>query len=374
MHGTFKYGPGWNPVLESISGIRDTAVMKTKIILAVVFLGGLILVLVWMQGGFHSKVPAGRSLASAAKAAPLKTIKIKTTRSKGEVTVSGTVASRETAEIAARAQGYVIEIKADAGDKVKKGDLLLRIDNKEMAERKAQAEAALESAKADLTQTKGDFERFKILYEKQSVAKKELDDATARYGVAKAAERRARAALEEATTLLSHGEVTAPFDGVVADRFVNLGDLVTPGRSLFSLFMPQTAELVVPVGEQYAAFLKEGTPVVIRISSINLTQQSTIREIVPLRDEKTRTITVKVPISKAPGLAPGLYGTLSFETTTSEVIMIPRSAVKTVGQLETVRVVEDGTVKIRHVKTGRSQDDQVEILSGLNPGEELVVQ
>lgn len=348
--------------------------MKTKIILAIVFLGGLILVLVWMQGGFHSKVPPGRSAVSEKKAAPLKTIKVKTTRSKGEVTVSGTVASRETAEIAARAQGYVIAIKADAADAVKEGDLLLRIDNKEVAERKAQAEAALESAKADLVKAKADFDRFTALFEKQSIAKKELDDATARHEMAKAAERRAHAALEEATTLLSYGEVTAPFDGVVADRFVNQGDLVTPGRPLFRLFMPRTAELVAPVGEQYAQFLKEGAPVVIRISSIDLVQQSAIREIVPLRDERSRTITVKAPISQAPGLAPGLYGTLSFETRTSEVILLPRSAVKTVGQLETVRVLEDQTIKIRHVKTGRSYDDQVEILSGLNPGEEVVVQ
>lgn len=348
--------------------------MKTKIILAVVFLGGLVLVLVWMQGGFHSKVPPGKTPISVEKPAPFKTIKIKTTRSKSEVTVSGTVASRETAGIAARAQGYVIEIKADAGDTVKKGDLLLRIDNREMAERKAQAEAALASAKADLTKAKADFQRFKALYEKQSIAKKELDDATAGFEIAKAAKSRAQAALEEAQTLLSYGEVTAPFDGVVADRFVNQGDLVTPGRSLFRLFMPQTAELVAPVGEQYAPYLKEGTPVVIKISSMNLTQQSTIREIVPLRDEKTRTITVKAPIEKAPGLAPGLYGTLSFATKTSEVILVPRSAVKVVGQLETVRVMEDGSAKIRHVKIGRSQGDQVEILSGLNPGEEVVVQ
>jgi multidrug efflux pump subunit AcrA (membrane-fusion protein) len=93
-----------------------------------------------------------------------------------------------------------------------------------------------------------------------------------------------------------------------------------------------------------------------------------------MRDEKTRTITVKAPISEAPGLVPGLYGTLSFDTRTSEVIVVPSSSVSTVGQLESVRVLDNGQIKTRHVKTGRKLDDKVEILSGLNAGEEVVVQ
>jgi len=109
------------------------------------------------------------------------------------------------------------------------------------------------------------------------------------------------------------------------------------------------------------------------VPSIQLDQRSTIREVVPQRDERTRTITVKAPIKEAPGLNPGLYGTLTFDTQTAEVVMVPRKAVKIVGQLETARVFEDATVKIRNVKTGRTSGDMVEILSGLNAGEELVV-
>lgn len=348
--------------------------MKTRIILAVLFLGGLILVLVWMQGGFHTKVPGGRTQLGERRTPPVKTITVEITRSKGEVSAPGTVESRETARIAARAQGYVIEIKADAGDSVAKGDLLLRIDNKEMAERKTQAEAALLSARADLTKARKDYERFKALYEKESIAKKQLDDATARYEMAKAAEQQARAALEEAETVLAHGEVRAPFGGVIADRLVNQGDLVTPGRPLFSLFTPRSAELVVPVSEQYLPYLREGTPVTIKIPSINLEQKSRIREVVPLLDEKSRTLTVKAPISEAPGLAPGLYGKLSFETQAAEAILIPRSAVKVVGQLESVRVLEAATVTVRQVKTGRTHERLVEVLSGLNPGEKVVVE
>ena len=102
--------------------------------------------------------------------------------------------------MASRVQGYVVELNVDAGDHVKKGQVLLRLDAKEMVEREAQAKAALESAAADLVETRNDFERYKVLFEKQAVAKKDYDDALARYDVAQAAEARAQAALDEAKT------------------------------------------------------------------------------------------------------------------------------------------------------------------------------
>jgi hypothetical protein len=112
----------------------------------------------------------------------------------------------------------------------------------------------------------------------------------------------------------------------------------------------------------------------VAIPSAEVKQASSIREVVPQREEKTRTITVKVPLTEEPGLAPGLYGTLTFHTRPSQVIVIPSEAVKMVGQLETVRVAEGGSLNVRHVKTGRKlADGKVEILSGLSAGEEVII-
>ncbi len=348
--------------------------MKRKLVLAGIFLGGLILVLVWVQGGFHSKVAGGRSPLPEKKEPARMTIKVEPSRAAGLVSVPASVVSREIARVAARTPGYVIEIKADAGVKVTKGQELLRIDSKEMVEREDQAKAALESAEAESSTAGKDLERFKGLFEKGAIAKKQLDDVTTRYETTKAAESRVRAALAEAQTLLSYAVVTAPFDGIVGERDVNTGDLVTPGRLLFTVYRPETAELVAAVGEQYAPNLKEGDRVTVHIPSIQLKQETTIREVVPQRDVRTRTITVKAPLSEAPGLSPGLYGTLTFDTRAADIIAIPAKAVRTVGQLETVHVLEHGTVLVRNVKTGRKFDDTVEILSGLNPGDEIVVE
>lgn len=348
---------------------------RNKIVIAVLALVGLVLLLFWVRGGFHSRVGGGTTLLPAEKAGSIRTVKAEAIRSAGDVTVSGTVSSRETARVASRILGYVIELNVDAGSKVKKGDVLLRVDTKEMAERESQARAALESTEADLVKARNDFERFKILFEKESIAKKDYDDALARYETAQAAEKRARAALDEAGTLLSYGNVTAPFDGIVAERSVNVGDLASPGRPLMTVYMPSTLELVAAAGEQYAGFLRPGAPARLEVQSAGVKQDSAIREMVPQRDERTRTITVKAPFAEAPGLGPGLYGTLTFQTTSSEVIVVPRAALKVVGQLETVKVLEKGAVKVRYVKTGRTiAGERIEILSGVNPGDEVVVE
>ena len=304
----------------------------------------------------------------------LKTAKVETVETRGEVTVSGTVSSKDTAVIASRITGTVVQLYVDAGDKVKKGQVLLKIDTKELQEKVAQAQAAQASAKADFDVAETDFRRYKGLYESGSVSQKDLDHARTAYETAQAALARARAALSEAQTNLSYGTVTAPFDGVVAQRNVNVGDLATPGRALLTVFTPGTIELVAAVGEQYARFLKEGAPVTVRVPSINVKQTTKIREVVPLREVRTRTITVKAPLKQTEGLEPGLYGTMTFYTAPSRTLAVPKVAVQTVGQLETVRVLEGKKIRIRQVKTGRTlKGDKIEILSGLNSGEQVVV-
>jgi RND family efflux transporter MFP subunit len=345
-----------------------------KLIIAAISAIGLVLLLIWMQGGFHKKVPGGLTTPPAQKI-EIKTAKAEISSSAGDVTVSGSVVSKETARIAARVAGNIVELNVDSGSKVSKGDVLLKIEAKELVEREAQAQAGLESAKADLVKATNDFERYKSLFEKESIAKKEFDEAQARYEMAQAGEQKAKASLEEARTLLSYTSVVAPFDGIVSERNVNLGDLAVAGKPLFSIYAPDTLDLVAAVGEQYAAYLPVGVEVVVSVPSANLKEKTRIREIVPQRDEKTRTITVKAHLNDAPGLGPGLYGSMVFNAATTEVIVIPESAVNVAGQLESVKVLDDGAIKIRHVKTGRKlSDGKVEILSGLNAGDDVVIE
>lgn len=348
---------------------------KFKLLIAAVSAMALILLLVWIQGGFHQKVPGGVTKLPGAQIDQVKTVKVEQIQTSGEVSVSGSVMARDIARIAARVGGYVTELKVDAGSSVKKGDLLLKIEARELEDREAQAQAALESANADLERSSQDFERYKTLLEGQAIAKKEFDEVSARFEMAKAAVNKAKSALEEAKTFRSYELVTAPFDGIVAEKNINQGDLATVGRELLTVYDPATLQMVAAAGEQYAPYLSVGTPVTVAISSLQVKETASIREVVPQRDEKTRTITVKVPLRNVDGLTPGLFGVLTFKTVSSTVIAIPSNLVKSVGQIESVRVLDRGEIKSRHVRTGRILDDgRTEILSGLEPGDELVAE
>lgn len=348
---------------------------KFKLLIAAICAIALIIILVWVQGGFHHRVPGGETKLAQEKITNLKTVKAELLETAGDVTVSGTMLAKDTARVAARVGGYVTELKVDAGSVVKKGDLLLKIEARELDEREAQAKANLESAKVDLETAKRDFERYKALFDEQAIAKKQFDDVSSRYEMAQATENKAKSALDEAKTFLSYGLVTAPFDGVVSEKDINQGDLAAVGRQLLAVYDPNSLEMVAAAGEQYATFLAVGTPVIVAVPSLNIKENSSIREIVPQRDEKTRTITVKAPIHESNALMPGLYGTMTFKTVSAPVIVAPVSSVKTVGQLETVRVLDNGAVKTRHVRIGRTlEDGKIEILSGLDPGDEIVIE
>ncbi len=348
---------------------------KFKLLIAAISALGMILMLIWIQGGFSHKVSGGETNLPKEPIDKVKTIIVEQVETSGEVSVSGTVLARDSARIAARVGGYIAELKVDAGSMVKKGDLLLKIEAGELEERKAQAEAALESANVDLEKTRQDLERYKTLFEEQAIAKKEFDDVSARFEMAKATANKAKAALDEAKTFLSYGLVTAPFDGIVSERTINQGDLAAVGRELLTIYDPNSLEMVAAAGEQFAPFLSVGAPVTVAISSLQIKENTLIREVVPQRDEKTRTITVKAPLRGANGLTPGLFGVLTFKTASSLVIVIPSILVKSVGQIESVRVLDKGEIKTRHVKTGRTLDDgKIEILSGLESGDQVVAE
>ncbi len=261
---------------------------KFKLLTAAISAIALILILVWVQGGFHYKVPGGETQLPKEEISNLKTVKAEEIETSGEITVPGTILARDTAKIAARVGGYVTELKVDAGSVVKKGDLLFKIEARELEEREAQAKAALESAQVDLDKTKQDFERYKVLFNEQAIAKKEFDDVSARYEMAQAAVNKAKSALEEARTFLSYESVTAPFNGIVSEKNVNQGDLAVVGKDLLTIYNPNTLEMVAAAGEQYAPFLSIGTQVTVAVPSLNIKINTSIREIVPQRDEKTR--------------------------------------------------------------------------------------
>jgi membrane fusion protein, multidrug efflux system len=166
--------------------------------------------------------------------------------------------------------------------------------------------------------------------------------------------------------------VVSPGNGVVAEKMIDVGDLATPGRTLFTIFDPHQMRLEAQVGEQFGPSLHTGNPVKILIPSLKLEIKSTLAEIVAQAASASRTFLVKAPLPFNPDLRPGVFGRLFFNGQERQVLLIPATAVKNIGQLETVQVVAAEGVKLRQIRTGKTYGMYLEILSGLQVGEKVV--
>ena len=255
------------------------------------------------------------------------------------------------------------------GDQVRTGQVLAVLDDAELRSRLGQAQDNLAALQAQYHQAEADYHRFKNLVARQVVPVREFDQVKARYETLQAQLQQARQAINESQAYFRYGKVISPGNGVVAEKMVDVGDLASPGKALFTIFDPRQMRLEAQVGEQYGPSLHPGGPVKIVIPSLKLELKTTIAEIVAQTASSSRTFLVKAPLPFRPDLRPGMFGRLFFDGQERQVLLIPAAAVKNIGQLETVQVVEPEGAKLRQIRTGKTYGADVEVLAGLQAGE-----
>lgn len=274
------------------------------------------------------------------------------------IDVIGTVASEKTITLSARLSAYVQEVSVSAGDHVKAGQMLLTLDDREIREQRAAAEAQFKQADRE-------FQRVKSLMEKGAATEQSVTAAEAAFTSAKAQ-------LDRVNVLLSYAQVTAPIDGVVTERRVEAGDLASPGQPLLVVYDPTRMRLEVPVPVRLIPRVALGGKVEVTLDQTKLPVGGEITEIVSEIDPLSRTRKVKVRLASAEGVLPGTFGRLWLEDEARPTLLLPPAAITRVGQLEAVRVVQEGRLIQRLVRSGPARGDQVEILSGLNAGEQVL--
>ncbi len=273
--------------------------------------------------------------------------------------VVGTVTAKNRPVVAAKLSGTISALNADVGDTVTAGQLLAEIDAREINARLNQALPELERAEQDL-------ERMKKLLAERAIAQRELDDADARY-------RRAVAAVDEARTMLDYTKVTAPIDGVVRVRRVDVGDLAAPGRALFELESVDALRFEAALPESITGHLKRGDTARVFVDALGTEIEARLSEITPSADPLSRTFLTRFDLPPTPGLVAGQFGRVRIPLGAVSELCVPREAVVERGQMQLVFVVADQTARLRIVKTGQGDGDNVVILSGLRAGEEIVV-
>jgi len=332
----------------------------------------LILLLMYMQGSFVSKVPPGQSPQAADSNPPTNTSVVEKRLVDDILAWPGTVKSRTVANIAPKMTARILEIKVHAGDKVKKGDVIARLDERDVKAQESAALAALASAKAQASRAQADEQRTRSLYGKEAATRESFDAAVARLKEAQAAVSQANSAVTEIRTHLSDTNLVAPFDGIVVKRLKEPGDMAMPGVPVASLQTPQGLRLEADVPNTCAGRYSIGMDVNVRIDTLDLTTRAHIDEISPEIDPQTRTQLIKVALPAFEGLQPGYFGWLEQACGQHEALLIPASAVQHIGQLEIVKVLSEGKQLTRHVRTGKTFGDQVEVISGLHAGETVI--
>ena len=313
---------------------------------------------------------------------------------------TGTVRARTTATISSKVMGYVQQVSAQVGERVRQGQTLITLDARDLDASLRRAEAgraevesaipelenATAAAKANLDLAQTTFKRMEELAAKNSISNQELDEAAARLKAAQAnydmvRSRRAQinskmAVVEQdiraAGIMRDYAKMAAPFSGVVITRTVEPGNLATPGVPLLTIEQDGLYRLEVSVDESRLASVRAGQAVE-AVLEADRKQNARVAEIVPSVDAASRTYIVKLDLPAAPQLRTGMFGRAVFPLGVQKVVAVPLTALTERGQLQSVFVVEDGVAHTRLVTTGRRTKDAAEILSGLNAGEKVVL-
>jgi len=270
--------------------------------------------------------------------------------------VVGTVRSKQRAVVEAKVSGRVMEFTATPGAMVKAGDLLARLDAQEI-------QAKVDQARAMLDQATRDFDRQKQLIASNATTRQEFDSADARLKVA-------TAAVSEAETMMSYSTVTAPFDGVVTRKLADVGDLAMPGKPLLEIEAPTALRFEADLPEAILDRVTLGAKMPVRLAKV---VEGTVSEISPVADPVSRTFNVKLDLPETDGLRTGQFGRVSVPVVEVKLLLVPQSAVLKRGQMELVFVAKEGKAAMRLVKTGKVLEDRVEVLSGLEEGEQVIV-
>jgi RND family efflux transporter MFP subunit len=345
---------------------------------AAIAIGGLLVVVVlvaWLSGFFSSRVEPGREVAIAAPVSgPVVPVEVRTVPR--IVRAVGTIRAVHETAVGSRLLAPVERVLVTAGQAVSAGDVLVELDQADLEARARQARANLDATTARRVQADDDLQRVLALHERGASSPRERDDASRAAEIAAADVQAAEQALAEVTSQLGYATIRSPIDGIVIDKLVEAGDLARPGESLVTLYDPNRLQLEAAVPERLALDLEVGEMVQVEIDAIDLRCGGQVSEIVPQAMPASRSLLVKVTGPCPPGVISGMFGRLLLADGERSQLLVPRTAVRQVGQLEMVQVVEDGPdgprARRRFVRTGEMVDgDQVEILAGLEPGERV---
>ena len=303
--------------------------------------------------------------------------------------LTGTVAAKEDVAVGTALSGLkILEVNADVGQRVEKGQVLARLDSVNVQAALRQSEMALAKARSNLNarqaewrEAQATFNRYRPLASEGAVTPQELDQQRLRLESAQANVQAARAEIAQLQSQLTDSrhqrakaEITAPVSGIISQRAAEAGAL-TSSDALFHIIQDGEMELAANATADELAVLKTGMPAKVRVRGQHEPLSGSIRLISPQMDSGTRLGTVRIALEKQPALQNGAYGEAEVQLPTQEsAAALPVQAVSFAddGQAFVMLVGADNRVKRQAVNIGRQNAEWVEILSGAQAGARVV--
>ena len=302
---------------------------------------------------------------------------------------TATVVPEVESFLASRIMGQIVEIRVKEGDTVKEGQLLIIIDSEDIDKKVAAAEAgyreavqALSAAEQNMMLAETTYKRFKNLYDEKALSRQELDRVETQKKVAAIEYERIRemikqaeAGLAEAKVFRSYKEIVSPVAGVVTGKFIDPGTMAMPGMRLLAIEDTSRYHLEAEIDESLAGQIVPGMDVAIDIRALQTRVTGKIAEAVPAVDPRSRTFKVFITLPAVASMHSGLYARVKIPVGHKELILVPATAIVTKGQLTGVYTVGlDKVITYRLVRLGAQYGENIEILSGLNPGDIIVAE
>ncbi len=266
----------------------------------------------------------------------------------------------QQATVGAQVAGRVLEVKADAGQSVRKGELLMRIDARE-------AEEAARAAEAQYANAKVNYERTKNLVAQKFMSSAALDKARADFDSAGA--NRAAAGASQ-----SHASIVSPMNGIVARRHAEMGDMATPGKPLFTIYEPGGLRVTASVPQYRLQDMRRVTTARVEFPELGKWVAATAVKLLPTADATTHVSQVRVSLPEVPEATPGMFARVHFVIGQAEKLTVPNGAVLRRGEVAAVYVqTTDGRLSLRQLRLGDAVGQgEIEVLAGLVAGDQVV--
>lgn len=284
-------------------------------------------------------------------------------------TASGTAEPLRAATLSTKLMATVTEVLVHEGDRVAAGQVLVRLDSRDLEAKRSQVEAGLAEATAVHTDAAAQAARIRGLYADSAATRAQLDQVEAGLARAEAAVRMATAQAAELQATASYAEVRAPFAGTVTGRFVDPGAFAAPGAPLVAVQDAGTLRVVVHAAPEMVAGVRRGARV--RATVGDTTVDARVEGVVP-SGGNLYTVNALVP-NTGNRLLSGSAASLGFSRGERAAIVVPAAALVRQDDLVGVHAVVGGSSELRWIRIGEQVGDRVEVLAGLAAGDTVLV-